>query len=174
MLSRPCSVPLWLLRPNEILDMILKTLPRASLKQARLVCRRWAISGEAFLLSTVYLSPREMDMNIFDNITSHPSISKSVKKILYETAFFPHYSPQNYFFRLCSQLNHSNYRCWRMEDPYVQSLIATINGPPVWPLSKAAQPHRAFDRVQDHSAFRVGFDQYSQLAQQQTSILLNL
>ncbi|KAI4097234.1 MAG: hypothetical protein L6R37_006847 [Teloschistes peruensis] len=164
--------------PNEIVDMILVFLPRASLKQARLVCRQWAICVEAFLVSTVYLSPREKDMEVFDNITSHPSMSKSVKHLFYDTALFRDYSLYDYFVRLCAQLNCTGYKRMRMEDPYVQELIATINGRPVRPGQRAvARPfpsQGAFRRFQEHTAFHEGYSQYQRMVQQQNNIIHNI
>ena len=54
------------------------------------------------LIGTLYISPREIDMAVFDKITRHRDLSKSVKRLVYDSAqFFNFRSVATYFSELC-------------------------------------------------------------------------
>ncbi|KAL9024417.1 MAG: hypothetical protein Q9180_007908, partial [Flavoplaca navasiana] len=73
---------------NEIVTAIMARLPKKDLKSARLVNRTWASLGGQQLIGKLYISPREIDMAVFDSITQHPDLSKSVKHLVYDSAQF--------------------------------------------------------------------------------------
>ncbi|KAL8830843.1 MAG: hypothetical protein Q9170_005551 [Blastenia crenularia] len=74
--------------PTELTLLILEHLTVQDVKRARLVCRNWASCGIGLLVDTVYLSPREKDMEVFEVITQHPVFAKSVKHLVYDSAQF--------------------------------------------------------------------------------------
>lgn len=74
--------------PNEITREILSGLEKMDLKRTRLTCKRLASIGGQILVVNLYLSPREKDMQVFDAITQHPDLKKSVKNIIFDTAYF--------------------------------------------------------------------------------------
>ena len=63
-------------------------LPKKDLNSARLVRRTWASLGGQQLIGELYISPREIDMVAFDGITQHPDLSKSVKRLVYDSPQF--------------------------------------------------------------------------------------
>ncbi|KAL8644932.1 MAG: hypothetical protein Q9226_007522 [Calogaya cf. arnoldii] len=73
---------------NEIVSAILAFLPQKDLKTARQVSKRWASLGGQMLIGTLYISPREMDMIAFEDITKHQDLAKSVKHLVYDSAQF--------------------------------------------------------------------------------------
>lgn len=90
------------LEVNEIVTAIMSQLPKKDLKSARLVNRAWASLGGQQLIGKLYISPREIDMAVFDSITQHPDLSKSVKHLMYDSAkFFKFGSATAYYVELC-------------------------------------------------------------------------
>ncbi|KAL8851734.1 MAG: hypothetical protein Q9221_003344 [Calogaya cf. arnoldii] len=82
--------------PNEIILMVINLLPRRTRKRMRLVCRTWGALGAEGLIDRVFISPFEVDMKIFDEISRHPIFSKSVKHLIYDSAqFAPQFAPRN-------------------------------------------------------------------------------
>ncbi|KAL8712514.1 MAG: hypothetical protein Q9220_003362 [cf. Caloplaca sp. 1 TL-2023] len=90
--------------PNELILNILSCLPIRDLKQTRLVSKLLASLGGQLLVDTLYLTPREKDMEVFDQITQHPDLKKSIKKIHYDSAQFRKLSLVEYCHKLCEQL----------------------------------------------------------------------
>ncbi|KAL8657010.1 MAG: hypothetical protein Q9226_002352 [Calogaya cf. arnoldii] len=93
--------------PSEIILMIINYLPRRSRKRMRLVCRTWGALGAEGLIDRVFISPFEVDMKVFDEISRHPIFSKSVKQLVYDAAQF---HPHSY--------SDADYLRWLLEDFY--------------------------------------------------------
>ncbi|KAI4115244.1 MAG: hypothetical protein LQ345_004119 [Seirophora villosa] len=92
--------------PVEVILTTLEQLPRRALKQARLVCREWAdLGARALAIDTVYLSPRDKDMEHFDAITQHPIFGKTVKHLVFDSAQFVELSFSEYFTKFIVGLN---------------------------------------------------------------------
>ncbi|KAL9013037.1 MAG: hypothetical protein Q9180_009047, partial [Flavoplaca navasiana] len=95
---------------NELVSAILSFLPQQDLKTARLVSKRWGSLGGQMLIGILYISPREIDMVAFDNITKHHDLSKSVKHLVYDSAqFFNFGSISSYFRELCIAQEYGAY-----------------------------------------------------------------
>ncbi|KAL8978065.1 MAG: hypothetical protein Q9205_006260, partial [Flavoplaca limonia] len=95
---------------NELVSAILSFLPQQDLKTARLVNKRWGSLGGQMLIGTLYISPREIDMVAFDNITKHRDLSKPVKHLVYDSAqFFNLGSIPSYFRELCIAQKYGAY-----------------------------------------------------------------
>ncbi|KAL8875616.1 MAG: hypothetical protein Q9198_006051 [Flavoplaca austrocitrina] len=82
--------------PNEIILEILSGLKKKDLKRARFTCKKLASLGGQMLVVNLYLSPREKDMAVFDTVTQHADLKKSVKNIIFDTAQFADYSFSEY------------------------------------------------------------------------------
>ena len=74
--------------PNEVILNILSCLSKKDLKQVRLVCRLWAALGAKSLFDTIYVSPREIDMSVFEAITQHPTLRNTPRHLVYDSAVF--------------------------------------------------------------------------------------
>lgn len=108
--SRKASARNTALGINELVSHIISFLPNQDLKSARLVSKRWGSLGGRMLIGTLYISPREIDMAVFDNITRHRDLSKSVKTLVYDSAqFFNFRSAATYFSELCLLHEHGAY-----------------------------------------------------------------
>lgn len=67
--------------PDELLLNCLGRLDKGQLKPMRLVSRNWCACSTGFLFDTVYISPSEEDVKVFESITQHPLLSKCVQKL---------------------------------------------------------------------------------------------
>ncbi|KAL8924210.1 MAG: hypothetical protein Q9208_004174 [Pyrenodesmia sp. 3 TL-2023] len=91
--------------PPEVLLTILESLTQADVKQARLVCTKFAWYGAHTLkVDTIYLSPREMDMEVFDSITQHPIWKRKVRNVVFDQTQFARLSLHQYIVAFISQL----------------------------------------------------------------------
>ncbi|KAL8881657.1 MAG: hypothetical protein Q9198_001180 [Flavoplaca austrocitrina] len=75
--------------PNEVTLNIVSCLSKKDLKQVRLVCRLWAALAAKSLFDTIYVSPREIDMTMFEAITRHPTLRNAPRNLVYDSAVFP-------------------------------------------------------------------------------------
>ncbi|KAL8720926.1 MAG: hypothetical protein Q9225_002282 [Loekoesia sp. 1 TL-2023] len=152
--------------PNELILLALGNLSTKDLKSTRLVCKRWAPLGlELLNIDTVYLSPREKNMEVFDGITQHPIISKSIKHLVYDSAQFIKLPLRQYYAALGNQfeavIKHRN-------NPVVQNQFegyTDYDELPYW-----VRMHRVMgeQRVED------GLRHYWNLAQEQNNLFSNL
>ena len=74
--------------PDEIGLQVFKQLGRPDLKNARLVCKIWALFAAESLFDKLYISPREEDIKVFESITQHPQIRRFVKNLEYDATYF--------------------------------------------------------------------------------------
>ncbi|KAL8935327.1 MAG: hypothetical protein Q9216_005485 [Gyalolechia sp. 2 TL-2023] len=150
--------------PNELLLLILGHLSNKDLKQARLACRKLALLGlEALNVETVYISPRNKDMEVFDAITQHPILRKSVKHLVYDLAQFVNLHPEHYFTALCRQIDlqsrlGSDRELQRLVEEYIQP-------------KKNAPQEELFVRFLRDRTLMDGFSHYKTLAQEQRNFL---
>lgn len=167
------SVPL----PNEIKQMILGLLPTSCLKKVRLACRDLASLGEFYLLNTVFISPREKDMEVFDCITSgKASIRRRVKNIVFDSAQFQIRTERAYFADLCEQLSLPQLKYLIMSNRDLKTLIKTILGsnqdaPDSQSLRQYGSLPDAYERCQGNPAFNKGLEQYFIYAKQHRRLL---
>ena len=90
--------------PNEIVVAILKNLQRKHLKTARLVCKTWCSYASEFLFDQIYVAPNRIDLEVFDAITQHPTLSKCVRRLIYDDSeFVPRLRKEDYVQRLHNQ-----------------------------------------------------------------------
>jgi len=70
-----------ILVPNEIVSGILRYSTKLDMKNARLVSKSWCESATKYLFDTIYISPREKDIEIFLNITRKYGLSFQSKSV---------------------------------------------------------------------------------------------
>ncbi|KAL9037043.1 MAG: hypothetical protein Q9180_003949 [Flavoplaca navasiana] len=160
--------------PNEIVGLILARLPRRHLKQARLVCKRLAELGMHELIDTVYFSPREKDMVVFDAVTQHPVLKKYVKKIVFDNAHFDNLSMNDYFDHLCKQLSQRQIFRLMLRIPSVDKLVRLMKGNSSGPIFSDPQiqaTRSAFERCQRDVVFLEGYREYSAHVEEQKKIM---
>ena len=74
--------------PNEVTILILSFMPKSVVKQARLACQLWAELSAQFLFDTIYISPRRIDMDVFEKITRHKTLRNIPRHSVYDSAVF--------------------------------------------------------------------------------------
>ncbi|KAL8893596.1 MAG: hypothetical protein Q9192_005112 [Flavoplaca navasiana] len=160
--------------PNEIVSMILARLPRRHLKQARLVCKRLAELGMHELIDTVYFSPREKDMVVFDAVTQHPVLNKYIKKIVFDNAQFDNLPIHDYFRHLCQQLSQRQIFRLRLRIPSVDNLVRLMkenSSGSIFSYPRIQATPSAFERCQRDVVFLEGYREYSALVKEQKNIM---
>lgn len=74
--------------PNELLLGILQDLDKSDLKGARLVCKTWSCLSAEYLFNTIFISPHQLNLEVFKNISQHPLLCRCVKKLEYDGVYF--------------------------------------------------------------------------------------
>lgn len=74
--------------PYEIRANIVDFLSKEVLKQVRLVSKGWYTLATTPIFDRVFGSPRNGDLDVFNNISNHAIIGKSVKQLVYDTSRF--------------------------------------------------------------------------------------
>lgn len=158
--------------PNEVTLMVLAHLPKRDLKQARLVCKDLASLGASILVGTLYISPRETDMVVFDAITQHPTIRHSVKHLFYDTAQFKKQTTRQYLRRLQEQFTSLDFNNIREQNIEVQQVIKHIEKSARCSLSNLYKRSKSIiNQCWRHPALSDGFQHYALLADQHHHIL---
>lgn len=74
--------------PNELLLAVLQRLRKADLKSARLVSKRWSMCAAEYLFAKIFVSPHELNLQVFEAICKHPILRKCVKELEYDGVYF--------------------------------------------------------------------------------------
>lgn len=94
--------------------MILEDLPARDIKQIRLACKALETLSVGKLFTSLFISPRETDMVVFDAITQRPDLNGSINFIGFENArFIQEPTKETYFHALSSQLRNEAYSHFR-------------------------------------------------------------
>ncbi|KAI4203615.1 MAG: hypothetical protein LQ346_001762 [Caloplaca aetnensis] len=154
--------------------MILEYLPRQELKQCRLVSKLWGIRCEELLklkLDTLYLSPRDGDMERFDAMTQDPHFAKKIKHLVIDSAQFVKYSMPAYSEVLFTQLLDDDYSAKHASNHLgFAHLTGLIGAPKQLPFfGRGEFMSRAYGKCQDDPVFLEGFRQYCRLVVQQAN-----
>lgn len=116
--------------PNEMGLAIVKNLAQADIKSVRLVNKKYERLGTSALrFDTIYLSPREKDMEVFDGITQHPIWKGKVRNLAFDQAQFMNLSLQQYIFAFFSQLDQQVNGLARPAPSAVLELYGRLSGP---------------------------------------------
>ncbi|KAL9036937.1 MAG: hypothetical protein Q9180_004011, partial [Flavoplaca navasiana] len=156
--------------PNEIILLIFRHLPQRDRKQLRLVSKTYGSIGALVLIDTVYISPYKPDIEVFTKVTNHPSLSKGVKHVFYDTARF-HFGLQEEtyyellrhdFFLKSSYMTSCNVSNAAYDD--ISNLMLAAEAQ--WGEPGIANTKLGLRLCQSQSAFRDGYKQYCKLAYQ--------
>ncbi len=90
--------------PAEIKSNVARCLIKSNLKTLRCVSKQWHAVSTPFLFDRLYVSPRDKDLRVFTNLTSHPIMSSAVKEIIYDVSYVPDLSHEEYFLALCNEV----------------------------------------------------------------------
>lgn len=85
-MDRPPTKAVYL--PPELKANVLAQLDKRNLKNVRLVSKEWNVLATRPLFKRIYISCRAKDLEVFENITSHPVISKGVRELVYDGSLF--------------------------------------------------------------------------------------
>ena len=77
------------LAPLEILDQIFNELSPVDLRNARLVCKSFALSAARHLFREIFLCPIKECVQNFDRITSHSTFREHVRSMIYSERVLP-------------------------------------------------------------------------------------
>ena len=92
--------------PNEIVLAVVRSLRRSDLKAARLVSQTWCVYASALLFKKIYVAPNKLDFEAFEAITQHPTLSKCVRRLVYDgTEFIVDCTKTQYIADLRDQTN---------------------------------------------------------------------
>lgn len=155
--------------PNEIVLLILGLLPQQDLKRTRLACKALASLGGQLLIGTLHISPRDADMEVFNRITQHPDLSKSVKNLFFDTARFPKYESMFLYCRdLQSQLCGFDYRKLQKYNVALRKFTRVVRGPKS--RDRVPLDETDVERCRGNPTFYNGYQEYCRLAEQQRNV----
>ncbi|KAL8787440.1 MAG: hypothetical protein Q9213_002217 [Squamulea squamosa] len=155
--------------PPEVILTILEYLSRADIKQTRLVSKHWSELGAMALhVDTVYLSPRDKDMSVFEGITQHPIFRAMVKHLVFDSAQFIRLSTRKYIKTFIRSLED---QAANEESPRPHESISLLNDPFSASDKKIRDRRHAHERFGSEEILMDGFCQYSQLVHQQRNLL---
>lgn len=103
--------------PFELQKIIFKCLKKYELKQVRLVSKTCRSLVTPLLFDRVYISLKQLDLEVFAHCAAHPVISSTIEEIIYDASQFdPNMTRQDY----CSQLGQGIPRevFWNPSHPY--------------------------------------------------------
>ena len=92
--ERPAHTPYL---PPEIVSTILGYTQKSDLKSTRLVSKSWDSMSIPSLFDTLYISPRNHDLQVFENVTNHPVLRKAVTILTWDgSRFHSHWNLRDY------------------------------------------------------------------------------
>ena len=74
--------------PSELILESLWYLRNVDLKSARLVCKLWSGCASEHLFAKLFISPHELNLQIFAAVAQDPMLSRYVKKVEYDAIHF--------------------------------------------------------------------------------------
>ena len=147
--------------------MIFEYFSGKNLKTCRFVSKMWydcvALTGR-ITIDTLYLSPREKDMEVFDAITHDSYLRRNIKHLVFDAAQFVKRSKDRYFESLCRQLADEHQRGQHSSNPgfqHLESLMLTPN---------PCDHEDFFQKCCNDPLFLEGFAQYHHLVEEQRNI----
>ncbi|KAI4284453.1 MAG: hypothetical protein L6R38_001412 [Xanthoria sp. 2 TBL-2021] len=151
--------------PNEVTLHILSFMPKMDIKQARLVCRLWAALGGQSLFDTIYVSPRETDMVVFESITQHTTLRNAPRHLVYDSTIFEQYDEEEYAWNIHWQYHNGTFDVLGDALFAIQEMVRYI--PHGIVESTAA---KIDTRLKSHPLFNEGFREYSKHANEYRNI----
>ncbi|KAL8898887.1 MAG: hypothetical protein Q9207_006473 [Kuettlingeria erythrocarpa] len=155
--------------PNEVVLMLLGHLPQSDLKRTRLACKKLASLGGRLLIGTLHISPRDADMEVFDCITQHPDLSKSVKNVFFDSSRFHKYHST---FDFCADLRRQfmsyDYQKLRRHNAAVRRCTRVVKGLEARDLELLDEADGERCR---YRPLYDGYQDYLRLAEQQQNVM---
>ncbi|KAI4237108.1 MAG: hypothetical protein LQ349_002091 [Xanthoria aureola] len=150
--------------PNEVTLHILSSVPKRDIKQARLVCQLWAALGARLLFDTIYVSPRESDMAVFEAITQHESLRSAPRHLVYDSTVFEQYDEKDYAFNLHWQYQDGTFDALGDALFAIQEMVGLI------PIAIVDRTPTEVDALKFHPLFSGGFREYSKHANEYRNV----
>ncbi|KAI9722009.1 MAG: hypothetical protein M1812_001969 [Candelaria pacifica] len=79
---------------QEIIDLILTTIPKTDLKTLRLVCKQLNNSATPCLFDRIHLSSHPLDLEVFNNISKNQILAKGVTELIWDDTTFEPYASE--------------------------------------------------------------------------------
>ena len=156
--------------PNELVVAILQYLERSHLKSARLVCQTWCFYASGSLFNKIYVGPNRVDVEVFDNITQHPVLSKCVRKLVYDGCeFVPNLSKISYVRDLWTQTRvmfDSKYCGPESPNPQINEWFRDV-------ACEEELPRKALLKWEDRDLINQGYKEYQEHSVYQQRALLS-
>ncbi|KAL8992240.1 MAG: hypothetical protein Q9169_007256 [Polycauliona sp. 2 TL-2023] len=140
--------------PNELTLNIMSSLLKKDIKEARLVCKLWGTLGAKSLFDTIYVSPRETDMVVFDAITQHPSLRYAPRRLIYDSADFEQLTETDYAWEIWYQYDEGTFNALGGAVYAVQEMIRYI------PEDVGDGTTELDAQLRSHPVFERGFREY--------------
>ena len=158
--------------PSEIMLKILSGLRKKDLKRIRFTCKKLASLGGQLLIVNLYLSPREKDMQVFDAVTQHPDLKKSVQNVIFDSAQFTRLSILEYL-----QEHHNAYQAGAFKDLGKAQAASEEMGAAMEKGDARVQrgiliSHLEVEQFMRHPVIIEGYQQYSLHAQELGNLFL--
>ncbi|KAI4122181.1 MAG: hypothetical protein LQ338_005964 [Usnochroma carphineum] len=96
--------------PNEILSIVFSFTTKKSLKDVRQTCKLFSALTTPYLFDQVFIGPSRFTLGIFQHIVHHPTLSKHVKTLVYDTASFKSISDMDGYYRGFQRFCHYTVR----------------------------------------------------------------
>ncbi|KAL8936637.1 MAG: hypothetical protein Q9216_004822 [Gyalolechia sp. 2 TL-2023] len=74
--------------PNEIWSTIFSSTKKKDLKNVRLSSRLFYALATPSLFDTIFIGPSRITLEVFQNIVSHPYLSRHIKTLVYDAVYF--------------------------------------------------------------------------------------
>ncbi|KAL8651679.1 MAG: hypothetical protein Q9226_004598 [Calogaya cf. arnoldii] len=145
--------------PNEVTILILSFMPKSVVKQARLVCQLWADLGAQFLFDTIYISPRRIDMDVFEEITRHGTLRNLPQHLVYDSAVFEQFDEIGYAWNINWQYREGIFDL--LGDAH-DSIYEMSRNNPIDDIDPTAT--ELDTQLKNHPIFAKGFREYSKSA----------
>lgn len=152
--------------PNEVVLIVIQNLKR-NVKQLRLACRRLALLAKPFLIDTVFISPHSKNMEVFDAVTQHPILSKTVKHIVYDSVKFAGFSLPDYYTALTDQLLQPHHDKIKYQNDDLMELMDLLRPFRLLFQRGYIAEEKGLALCKDYSKFMRGYRQFCLAAREQ-------
>ena len=118
--------------PCELIIETLRYLIKADLKNVRLVSKLWSACATEHLFTKLYISPHQLNIEVFDAVTGNPALSRWVRELEYDVADFSyrHITKLQYFNMLWDQTSTRNWARnvdYESADPEIKHYLTFFN-----------------------------------------------
>ncbi|KAL8669284.1 MAG: hypothetical protein Q9168_006116 [Polycauliona sp. 1 TL-2023] len=151
--------------PNELTLNILSSLRKKDIKEARLVCKLWDSLAVKPLFDTIYVSPREIDMCVFEAITEHPVLRSFPRHLVYDSAQFEKLDEVEYAMDYAYEYGEGGFNAIGDSLHAVQEVIRNMPDN----ISEGSM-HDLDPQLRTHPLFEAGFRVYTKHANEYANV----